>query len=166
MLASQFTAYEVFSIISGICLVVVALLPGMEASERFWSLLGGAFFIGYGIYVAQQTSGTWYFPVWIFIIPIGAVIYGIVSVVSWASENSEQRPTPAARPRPPQRTTPATANGINIPAQPGTARSAAPAHPAVHASELADHPAGWHPDPYGTATYRYWDGSAWTAHVH
>jgi uncharacterized protein DUF2510 len=24
---------------------------------------------------------------------------------------------------------------------------------------------GWHPDPYGGASWRYWDGEAWTAHT-
>jgi hypothetical protein len=27
-------------------------------------------------------------------------------------------------------------------------------------------PAGWYPDPQGEAEQRYWDGSAWTEHVH
>ncbi len=26
--------------------------------------------------------------------------------------------------------------------------------------------AGWHPDPYFSARLRYWDGGAWTEHVH
>jgi hypothetical protein len=25
--------------------------------------------------------------------------------------------------------------------------------------------AGWHPDPYGQARLRYWDGSSWTDHT-
>jgi len=25
-------------------------------------------------------------------------------------------------------------------------------------------PAGWHPDPHGSARYRYWDGRNWTEH--
>jgi hypothetical protein len=27
------------------------------------------------------------------------------------------------------------------------------------------YPASWYPDPYGRSELRYWDGSAWTAHV-
>ncbi len=30
---------------------------------------------------------------------------------------------------------------------------------------MADSPAGWHADPYGTHELRYFDGSAWTEHV-
>ncbi len=26
-------------------------------------------------------------------------------------------------------------------------------------------PAGWHPDPRGEATLRWWDGGAWTEHT-
>lgn len=33
--------------------------------------------------------------------------------------------------------------------------------------ESASRPAapGWHPDPHGRATYRYWDGASWTDHT-
>jgi hypothetical protein len=27
-------------------------------------------------------------------------------------------------------------------------------------------PAGWHPDPWGVAPLRYWDGGQWTGYVH
>ena len=27
-------------------------------------------------------------------------------------------------------------------------------------------PAGWYPDPGGTSQQRYWDGNAWTEHLH
>ena len=180
MVASQFTAYEVFSILSGICLVVVAVLPGMEGRERFWSLLAGAFFIGYGLYVAQQTSGTWYFPVWIFIIPVGAVIYGIISVIDWASEKPDEPRHPPAEtllPREPVHGAEPQAadripmqqdtaqSSISIPEQPGVARSAIPTGSASHGPGEATSPAGWHPDPYGASTLRYWNGSAWTAEV-
>lgn len=26
-------------------------------------------------------------------------------------------------------------------------------------------PAGWHPDPWGQGTLRWWDGTGWTGHV-
>lgn len=29
----------------------------------------------------------------------------------------------------------------------------------------ASAPAGWHPDPYGTARLRWWDGHSWSAHT-
>lgn len=164
MFASQFSAYEVFSIISGICLIVVALLPGLDGSERFWSFVGGMIFVAYGIFVAQQSTGIYYFPVWIFIIPFVAVIYGIAVVVGRSSSVSpgdrsagtpgvaahqQQQPTNSATPEPWQ--------GVSIPAQPG-ARSS---HPGGGAAS----PAGWHPDPWGVAQRRYWDGTSWTSHV-
>lgn len=44
-------------------------------------------------------------------------------------------------------------------AVPGDARISAPTTAAVI-------PAGWFPDPAGGARQRYWDGGAWTEHVH
>jgi hypothetical protein len=87
-------AYEVFSVISGVVLVVGALLPGVRAKDRVWLFLGGVFFIAYGIYVASRTSGTWVFPVWIFVIPFGGVAYFIYRLVEFAREK-QQSPTDA-----------------------------------------------------------------------
>ncbi|MEU6141313.1 hypothetical protein ABZ848_13210 [Streptomyces sp. NPDC047081] len=68
--------YEVFSVISGAVLLVCGLmLPKVAVKDRAWSVIGGAFLLVYGVYVAKQTSGTYYFPVGVFIIPAGAVLY-------------------------------------------------------------------------------------------
>ena len=68
--------YEVFSVISGAVLLMCGLmLPGVTVKDRAWSVIGGAFLMVYGVYVAKQTSGTYYFPVAVFIIPAGAVLY-------------------------------------------------------------------------------------------
>lgn len=88
MVAAQFTAYEIFAIISGISLIIMAMLPGLEGTARLWSVLGGAFFIGYGIYVSQQVSGTYYFPAWIFIIPFAALVYLAISAYEWFTRDS------------------------------------------------------------------------------
>jgi hypothetical protein len=69
-------AYEVFSVLSGVVLLVCGLmLPNVTVKDRAWSVIGGAFLLVYGVYVAKQTSGTYYFPVGVFIIPAGAVVY-------------------------------------------------------------------------------------------
>lgn len=44
----------------------------------------------------------------------------------------------------------------------GQAQPAAP-HTAAPAAGAA--PAGWYPDPHGTAAQRYWDGATWTDHT-
>ncbi|MGW2717988.1 hypothetical protein [Streptomyces sp. NPDC001492] len=68
--------YEVFSVISGAVLLMCGLmLPRVTVKDRAWSVIGGAFLLVYGVYVAKQTSGTYYFPVAVFIIPAGAVLY-------------------------------------------------------------------------------------------
>jgi hypothetical protein len=45
----------------------------------------------------------------------------------------------------------------------GAVRRGRPQVPAYAA--YAATPPGWHPDPWGTGRWRYWDGSRWTEHV-
>jgi hypothetical protein len=71
----DWSGYEVFSVLSGISLIAVAFAPDLKAKDRVWCVLGGVMFVGYGFYVANQTSGTWTFPWVIFAIPFGAVGY-------------------------------------------------------------------------------------------
>jgi hypothetical protein len=61
--------YTTFSIVSGAALLVAALSPRQGAGRRAWMLIGGIAFIGYGIFVATRTSGTYYFPIWVFVLP-------------------------------------------------------------------------------------------------
>jgi hypothetical protein len=70
----HWTGYTVFSVISGVLLVIMCLLPGVKAGSRILYLLGGVALAGYGVFVAKQTSGTYYFSIYIFIIPVVAVI--------------------------------------------------------------------------------------------
>ncbi len=52
-------------------------------------------------------------------------------------------------------------------AQPGPgAPGGMPGVPTGQPGQPAAVPAGWHPDPYGKAPLRYWDGTGWTEHVH
>jgi len=76
--------YTIFSVISGVALIILAFVPDTSfgSGARLSSAGGGIAFIAYGIYVANQTSGTYYFPAWIFVIPFVAVGYVVLSVVS------------------------------------------------------------------------------------
>jgi uncharacterized membrane protein HdeD (DUF308 family) len=85
----HWTAYEVFTLISGIVLIIAAVVPGMAAKNRFWATVGGAVCIGYAFYVANQTSGTFYFPVQIFVIPPAAAIYAIYAAVKHYRQRAE-----------------------------------------------------------------------------
>jgi hypothetical protein len=62
-------AYTVFTLICGLSLVGATFVPGPSAKDRVYFFAGGAISIGYALYVAQQTSGTYYFPVQIFFVP-------------------------------------------------------------------------------------------------
>jgi hypothetical protein len=96
-------AYEVFSVLSGVTFAIIGLLPGAAAKDRLWALLAGAAFIAYGIYVARQTSGTYYFPVWIFVIPFAGAIWAIARSTSRKNaQNADQAvfalPAPPVQP--------------------------------------------------------------------
>ena len=84
----DWSVYEVFSVISGVIMVGVAGAPKLKASERFWALVGGGGLIGYGFYVANQTSGTFSFPAAIFAIPVVAVGYLVLQAYTRTRENT------------------------------------------------------------------------------
>ena len=82
-------AYEIFSILSGIVLLVGAVLPGLRPRERATTALGGILFIGYAIYVFNQTSGTFYFPAFIFVLPfVGA---GYLAITVWERHGKNEK---------------------------------------------------------------------------
>lgn len=76
----HWSGYEVFSVLSGLVLLAAAFAPRLAPKDRGWAVFGGLFFVGYGVYVANQTSGTFGFPVIIFIIPFLAAGYLLFSV--------------------------------------------------------------------------------------
>lgn len=80
--------YTVFSVISGVALVLLALAPSARPSSRVGSFFGGVACLAYGVFVAKQTSGTYYFPVQIFIIPFVAVSAMIAEVVSHSTNGT------------------------------------------------------------------------------
>ncbi|AWL39621.1 MULTISPECIES: hypothetical protein [unclassified Streptomyces] len=84
----QWTAYEIFSVISGLILIGAAFAPVLSLKDRVYALLGGALFTGYGFYVANQTSGTYEFPVFIFVIPAVAVLYVLYKLFGGAGGSS------------------------------------------------------------------------------
>jgi hypothetical protein len=74
--------YTVFSVLSGAVVGIGSLVgPKISAKDRIYGCLGGAFFVGYGLYAASQTSGTFVFPVWIFVVPALGVLYMVAKVL-------------------------------------------------------------------------------------
>jgi hypothetical protein len=84
----NWSAYEVFSVISGALILIGIFVPGLNAKERLGCLGVGGFFVGYGIFVATRTTGIWLFPIWIFFIPFAIVIGCVVLVVIRRKEKS------------------------------------------------------------------------------
>ena len=71
--------YTVFAVISGIVLLLFVMVPEpllkMSLGSRALLGAGGVACISYAIYVANQTSGIYYFPVQIFVIPLLPPLY-------------------------------------------------------------------------------------------
>ncbi len=65
----------VLTVITGICGIAAALIPSLDVKSRLWFAAGGASYVVYGIYGASMTSGTYVYSVWIFIMPVVALIY-------------------------------------------------------------------------------------------
>ncbi|MFF4540478.1 hypothetical protein [Streptomyces aureus] len=91
--SAHWSAYEIFAVLSGIILVGAAFAPGLSVKNRAGAVLGGVFLTCYGWYVAHQTTGTFQFPVVIFLIPPGAVIYLLVKAFG---RSGGQAPPPGA----------------------------------------------------------------------
>jgi hypothetical protein len=89
------SGYEVISIASGGVLVTVAFMPGLDrASQRKWAFLFGVGFVAYGVYIMNQTSGTFVFPWVILVIPPGVVLYLVAPTIG----NRTTQATPAEQP--------------------------------------------------------------------
>jgi hypothetical protein len=133
----NWNAYTVCSVISGLVLILVGLAArGVSPKDRLYAVVGGAIFGGYGLYVAKQTSGTFFFPVWIFIIPVVGIVYLVVT----ASGASRPRPTSPTREAAGSQPPNDSDNTAAAPASPVTP-STAPAPP--------ERPAAWPPPPPG-----------------
>ncbi|MFC1430613.1 hypothetical protein ACEZDB_08030 [Streptacidiphilus sp. N1-3] len=80
--------YEIFSVLSGsVWIICGVFIPRQPVKERLWAILGGSFFVGYGIYVAKQTSGTYDFPIAIFVMPVLGLLYLIGSALNRAGRS-------------------------------------------------------------------------------
>jgi hypothetical protein len=85
---AHWDGYTVFSVISGVILVLMNFTPGLKPGIRITCLVVGIAMAAYGIYVANQTSGTFFFPVYIFVVPVIAV----AAVFKAFAGNSNRRP--------------------------------------------------------------------------
>lgn len=61
---------EIAAIITGLLSVLVGLLPGRPTGRRALAIIGGGAFACYGVYVLNQDSGTWSFPLFLFLLPL------------------------------------------------------------------------------------------------
>jgi hypothetical protein len=79
-------AYTVCSVLSGVMLVLFGLLStGTKARDRLRIIVSGAVLAGYGLYVAHQTSGVFFFGAGIFIIPVLSIVYLVVKTYAAAN---------------------------------------------------------------------------------
>lgn len=141
MLAFHWSVYEVFSLISGLGLICCALLPRIDLKTRASFAAVGVLMIGYGVYVANQTSGTYFFSVYIFILPVLGLGYGVAIVYDLAKDKwpngisdfmawinglgSGSAPTGASSARPVESA--AAVADLNLPAPPDPGRHPGPA---------------------------------------
>ena len=80
------------AIITGVLTMLVAFIPGLEGKDRAWCAIGGAAFAGYGLFVLNQTSGTFYFPVilFVFVLPIVMVVKATADL-RWERKHTQQQ---------------------------------------------------------------------------
>jgi predicted MFS family arabinose efflux permease len=96
----HWSAYEVFSVLSGASLLIGTLVGSileadLSAKDRLFGFFGGIAMIGYGFYVAGQTEGVFVFPVGVFIVPFVFTGWIVVQIVQ-ASGRKQLRERPAA----------------------------------------------------------------------
>jgi hypothetical protein len=114
--------YTVFAVLSGVVAMLGGLAFASRPRDRLWGVLGGAALIAYGVYVAGQTSGTYYFPVQMFVIaPVGvaALVWHWFTTSAVAARNRPTGPPRTSAHAPPPLTT-------------GDQRGPAPTTPPAH----------------------------------
>jgi len=76
---------DVLAIITGLAAALAAaFLPGVTGKLKAVGIIGGLAFAGYGLYVASQSTGTWYFPIYGFALPV-------IIIVMAVKENADKR---------------------------------------------------------------------------
>lgn len=83
---------DTWAIITGLLAAVATFLPGVTSKLRAYGIIGGLLFAAYGLYVASQTSGTFYFSVYGFLLPVL-----IIGSAIKESLNKSHPPTPLTR---------------------------------------------------------------------
>ena len=78
--------YEIFSVLSGFVLIGAAFLPGMSTKDRLRLGSVGVLFVGYGFFVAAQTTGSWQFPWVIFVLPFFGLGYAGFKAYEWRTK--------------------------------------------------------------------------------
>jgi hypothetical protein len=107
---SHWDIYTVSSVISGVALVIMAVLPGLKPGTRLLYAILGVGFAYYGYWIARQTTGTYYFPVYVFIIPFVA-LFNVIRVVAERGRSSGPSHAPSGsgpRASPPRATDPSS----------------------------------------------------------
>jgi uncharacterized membrane protein len=82
--------YTTFAVIGGVVLVAAGVLGGEPPKEKLLSIAVGIGMAGYGIFVSTRTSGTWPFPIAVFVIP-----FALVAKAIWAAikKSNDGQPT-------------------------------------------------------------------------
>jgi hypothetical protein len=94
-----------------------------------------------------------------FIISWGPMVFGALRIIQGSITNARVSSELS-------RLTPKTSYTQEYPTAPQQASPQAQTHPQYVQQSSSTVPAGWHADPSRRFQYRYWDGSAWTSHVH
>lgn len=83
----------VMTLVSGLAVLAGALVPQLPGKDRLWSFLVGVLLAGYAVYGASMTSGTYYYSIWIFVVPVVMVVRIGVAVLGRPSATPAQSPT-------------------------------------------------------------------------
>jgi hypothetical protein len=83
----RWNAHMVFSVLSRICMIAIGLPPAQSARDRLGLIAGGIVLAGYGLFVSTQTSGVFSFSIWIFVMPVIAVGYGVLKLAEHLSDD-------------------------------------------------------------------------------